>query len=479
MFKNKYFFFYFFVISLFLCIISVELFSDGMFMDGLMYATISRNMSIGLGTFWKPFFSNTSNKEFYGHPPLAFGLQSIMFKIFGDSIYVERFYSLFTYVTLSSIIILIWKKITKSIKFGWLPLLFLFFTKDIPWAASNNILENTMSIFVSLSFLFVLISNENNNRFWLLISGLILSLAVLTKGLTCLFIWTTPIIHWLFYRKINFFNASINTFLIIISTILPILLLYFYNYDSKDFFLNYYNQQLVTSLFQNNIHYENNLRIVIIFEFLFNLLVPILIGILISLVGFWLNFNKNDLFINLKDGFYFLTISLSGVIPIMLSQKQSSFYIISVYPFFAIGFGYFMYPIIKYIDGFINIKSYPFKLFQLFSITLFALFITLSLMQVNRIGRDKETINDVNNIISVIGKNKTINITQDLNTYWSLYGYFARYGNISLKDSTDVNLEYLITKGNINKDLEKRYKLVVLKTNQLILYKKQINTSEF
>jgi hypothetical protein len=100
-------------------------------------------------------------------------------------------------------------------------------------------------------------------------------------------------------------------------------------------------------------------------------------------------------------------------------------------------------------------------------------------MQVNRIGRDKETINDVNNIISVIGKNKTINITQDLNTYWSLYGYFARYGNISLKDSTDVNLEYLITKGNINKDLEKRYKLVVLKTNQLILYKKQINTSEF
>jgi hypothetical protein len=34
--------------------------SRGMFGDGLLYATIARNMSLGVGSFWKPAMSATS-----------------------------------------------------------------------------------------------------------------------------------------------------------------------------------------------------------------------------------------------------------------------------------------------------------------------------------------------------------------------------------------------------------------------------------
>ena len=153
---EKHHYLFLFIIFLFLGIVSTELFSDGMFMDGLIYADISRNMAEGLGSFWKPHFTDTLFNVFYEHPPLAFGLQSIFFKLFGDNIYIERFYSLLTYVIVGCLIVLIWSKLTSYKKTGWLPLFLWLSTNYVTWALANNMLENTMSIFVCLSVLFYL-----------------------------------------------------------------------------------------------------------------------------------------------------------------------------------------------------------------------------------------------------------------------------------------------------------------------------------
>ena len=69
-------------------IVAPSLFSDGMFADGVDNATIARNMANGLGDFWQPHHTNVIAPEFYEHPPLAFGLQSIWFRLLGDSIYL-------------------------------------------------------------------------------------------------------------------------------------------------------------------------------------------------------------------------------------------------------------------------------------------------------------------------------------------------------------------------------------------------------
>ena len=119
--------YYIIFFGLFLGICAPTLWSDGMFMDGLYYAAISRNLAAGLGSFWFLHFTDFSYPIFYEHPPLAMGLQSIFFYVFGDNIYVERFYAFFTFIVIAYIIHLIWGEINrKGLNYlSWVPLLFL------------------------------------------------------------------------------------------------------------------------------------------------------------------------------------------------------------------------------------------------------------------------------------------------------------------------------------------------------------------
>ena len=68
--------------------------AQGMFVDGLIYADLSRNLSEGVGDAWRLQFSETLFPVFSEHPPLAIWLQSVAFTTFWDSIYFEKFYSL-------------------------------------------------------------------------------------------------------------------------------------------------------------------------------------------------------------------------------------------------------------------------------------------------------------------------------------------------------------------------------------------------
>ena len=151
---------YFAVTAFFIAICAPTLFSDGMFLDGVTYAAIAKNMANGFGEFWSPYYSDSLFPKFHEHPPLAIGIQAFFFKVFGDSIYVERIYSLATYLITGRIIVLIWKRITGSFQFGWLPMLLWFLVTDTVWACSNNMLENTMMIFTTLSFLWILKSEK-------------------------------------------------------------------------------------------------------------------------------------------------------------------------------------------------------------------------------------------------------------------------------------------------------------------------------
>lgn len=151
--------------------LSNELWSEGMFLDGVYYATIAKNLSNGLGSFW--FLPSIASSDvFHGHPPLAMGLQSIFFSIFGDSIYIERAYSLFTFLITGFFIHLIWKEVMggKYSSYSWVVLFFLAIIPLNGWACSNNLLENTMNIFVAFS-VFFLIKNIRTNDLVYIIRG--------------------------------------------------------------------------------------------------------------------------------------------------------------------------------------------------------------------------------------------------------------------------------------------------------------------
>ena len=65
----------------------------GMFVDGVTYASIARNLAAGRGSFWSPSYTATIYPQFHEHPPLGFWLQSLWFRALGDHLFVERLYA--------------------------------------------------------------------------------------------------------------------------------------------------------------------------------------------------------------------------------------------------------------------------------------------------------------------------------------------------------------------------------------------------
>src|ERR1035437_499160 len=135
---------------------------------------------------------------------------------------------------------------------------------------------------------------------------------------------------------------------------------------------------------------------------------------------------------NSKKAMVFILLGLTGVLPVMVSMKQSGFYIIPAYPFFAIGAGILMYPLIDSLFIKMNYKSKGFPVFKWIGYGLFFLGIILSLYFSNHFSRDISKIKDTYAILPEIPRGSVININPDMYDDWSLHAYFGRFKNISL-----------------------------------------------
>jgi 4-amino-4-deoxy-L-arabinose transferase-like glycosyltransferase len=72
------------VFSIFCLLVCPKILEMGKNGDGTEYASIARNMSEGLGTFWAPYLDDTNWPVHWEHPPLIYWIQSIFFRLFGD-----------------------------------------------------------------------------------------------------------------------------------------------------------------------------------------------------------------------------------------------------------------------------------------------------------------------------------------------------------------------------------------------------------
>ena len=106
--KHQFFFSTLFILLVFALMVP-NLLSRGMFVDGEYYASITRNLARGQGTFWSPVVFTIGEGCFYDHPPLVFGMESLFFRALGDSFLVELLYSFITFVVSIFLIIRIWK----------------------------------------------------------------------------------------------------------------------------------------------------------------------------------------------------------------------------------------------------------------------------------------------------------------------------------------------------------------------------------
>lgn len=274
--KIKQFPFYLIAVAIFLIMVSPTMFSDGMFMDGLWYAAIAKNLANGVGGLWDLQLSKTIYTHFIEHPPFAFWLQAIFFWMFGESFLIERFYSLFMILVTAWAISLIWKNVSgkKYSRFGWLPILFWVSIPLVSWSAANNMLENTMAVFICLSVLFTIKSLKAKRFAFLAISGLMLFLALLTKGFVALFPLSLPFWIYLFNKNKAFKEMFISTFVLIIFTVMPLLFIFVFSQEGATSLFHYFNKQVVGSI--NNVQTVDS-RFFIVSR-LFQELLPALAG---------------------------------------------------------------------------------------------------------------------------------------------------------------------------------------------------------
>lgn len=431
--------FFLFVVAVFFLIISPQQFSDGMFMDGLFYATISRNLAEGMGDFWNLMLSETLYPIFNEHPPLAFGLQGLWFKFFGDHLFVERLYSLTTFLLTGFLMVKIWKKLlpANGQHTGWLPLLFWILIPIVFWAVSNNMLENTMMVFTTLSVVFMLHSLDKSKVINLLLAGLCIFLAFLAKGFPGLYTLSLPFWIFIFTKEFKFKHFLADTFLVLVGLTLPSLAIYLFFPEGAESLTRYFNKQVVGSL-QNVQTVDSRFWII---GRLFSEYIPVLILVILAFV-----FTRKHVFKtpHKKWIFIFLALGLSGVLPIMISLKQSGFYMLAAFPMVSIALALWVQPRVYYLFKKVDMKKRGFQLFKYITLGLFLTSIALLIVNSQRVGRDLDRVSDVRAIAEVVGDQSIINIEQSLFQEWSLHGYFFRYNEISLDTKMEENRPYLL-----------------------------------
>ena len=179
-----------FTISIIIIAILPSLIQDGMFIDGIQYAVVSKNLANGLGTFWFPFLGENwlhgGSNSFLEHPPLVYAIQSIFFRILGDSIYTERIYCFLMAILSALLIVQIWNLVTKDnpeIKnFSWLPVLIWTGMPLVYRSFQMNVQENTMGVFLLAAVYWIVrgLNTRRNSYFYFMLAGVFIFLVFVT-----------------------------------------------------------------------------------------------------------------------------------------------------------------------------------------------------------------------------------------------------------------------------------------------------------
>jgi len=438
-----------FTFSILILLTVPKLIQDGMFLDGMLYSCVSHNLGNGIGSFWFPQYSpsyfNAGSPFFHEHPPLVFGIQSIFFRLLGDSMYVERFYTFLTMCITAFLIHILWRTIFEKEetmkKISWLPILFWMTIPSSSWSYSNNMMENTLGIFTlsAVIIIYKAVESSKNKFGYLVLSGVFIFLATMSKGVPGFFPIALPFLHWIIFRKKSFLKVILQTLLIL--SVPAFLYFILFNLPQSHESLFFYLTKRLLGRINDNPSVDNRFFIL---KRLFMELIPQILFTLIIISVTKLKKNNVPLISNIALSALFFSIGLAATVPMTLTLVQSGFYLVPSFPYFAIGFSILISPIVlNYKEGLI-IKNRQFEICRILSIVLFFFAIGFSLMQKGKTVRDRDMLQDVHTIGNAIPKKSAITVNQDIANAYVLECYFIRYYDISLY--VDEPKDYIMIK---------------------------------
>lgn len=475
-FYNFHFPFRTFTLSVFIIAIIPSLIQDGMFIDGIQYAAVSKNLAHHLGTFWFPYLSENWNLKgsifFLEHPPLVYAIQSIFFRILGDGIYTERVYCLFTAGISAFLILKIWNLVTKNDpeiqNMSWLPVLLWIMTPIAFRSYQINVQENTMGVFI-LAAVYLILKGLNMHRysyFYMVFAGVFVFLSSLCKGIPGLFPIVAVLMYWLAGGKIKFTKMLI--FSLVLFSVPAFLYSLFLLNDNANASLSFYFTERLLDRVQSEPVVNSHLHII------FRLLIDLIPVIFVCFTAFLAGRKKT----NLRDikkykryVFFFLLVGAAGSVPLSFTLVQRDFYLSPSLPFFAIGLALLSSPFLNTILKRFSQNTTGLMLFRTISILLLIGGLVYTGMKAGKAERDQDILHDMYILGKEIGEGSRVHIATSSGDYWSLELYLIRHFNISL-DFSSKEYEYLIRGKSDEPQFQELYKLIPLQTRTYSLYKR-------
>lgn len=461
--------FWLFTFALIAALTLPVLIQDGMFMDAVLYTSVSKNLANGTGSFWFPVFSNygvAGLSTFHEQPPLVFGIQALFFYVFGSSMYTERIYVLVTIIASALFIVRCWQQAAEGAQkaIGWLPLILWIIIPVCFWSYSNNMHENTVTVFTLLSCIYYLMSVNRSSTLPLVISGLFIFLASFSKGIPGFFTLAMPFIYWVCTRRITFGKAIGQTIILaIIPAIIYVLL--FQLEAGRESLSNYFYKRLLHRI--SDVHTVES-RFYIIYRLLLELIPSAVITFIILIISRWkIRYSPSRSTVLLAA--FFVLLGVSGSLPLMLTKVQKGFYFVPSLPFFAIGLGLLAAgPVGKWADQYMSTRRR--KTFTVISSLVLCGVLVFTATRAGKTGRERDVLHDIHLIGKKLEGEKAVGIPEAMWNDWSLQCYMMRYYSISLDPSGKA--EYFVIDRETPHEPPQGFAKMELDTRRYDVYRK-------
>lgn len=435
----------------------------GMFLDGITYASIARNMAENYGSFWRPYYTATVGPLFYEHPPLGFWLQAWAYRLCGDVVYVETLWGFGAGALILIGLGSIWRchrPQGSALAGAWFPVLLLVIIPMTPWILSNNMLENTMTVFVMASVYSSLASLKEKKPFlsllYGLLSGLNTFLAFLVKGPVALFTLIVPVI-FIIKREEKFSKILLTNFCVVFAFLVSMVVILTVSDESRSFFGNYFGKQIMDSLYGKR---EVSVsRFNMLYAVCREIVVPLILSGLLTF--FIYRLRKSTIrSINYRLALYYLCIALMSSLPLLVSPKQRRWYVFPSLPFYVLAIAAVFNDIALEVEQWISQHKKVCSGILKCSILIFPASLLLMFLGKNYVGRYADFYNDFSRQPLRIEERAMLSVyPNNLEIQWSLVANMQRAFKASLTKTSGHSYVLSTTEYKNSEAIPSMYKL--------------------